>query len=63
MKRGLLMIVILAAGFAGGAAYMRWQNGRAAAPAGKGERKILYWHDPMHMKLEPVYADGGPAEA
>ena len=45
-----------------------------AEPAANGERRILYWHDPMHpqqkfdkpgkspfmdMQLEPVYADEG----
>lgn len=49
----------------------------AASPA-SAQRKVLYWVDPMHpayrsdapgiapdcgMKLEPVYADGGPPSA
>jgi Cu(I)/Ag(I) efflux system membrane fusion protein len=49
----------------------------SAAPPQSAARKVLYWHDPMHpayrsdrpgiapdcgMQLEPVYADGGPAE-
>lgn len=64
-----------AAVFFGGYAYRRWSGG-AGGGSGKGERKILYYQDPMHpayksdkpgiapdcgMKLEPVYADGGAA--
>jgi multidrug efflux pump subunit AcrA (membrane-fusion protein) len=77
MKRALAALLILGAGFGGGVLYNRWR-GQAVSPAGKGERKILYWHDPMHpayksdkpgiapdcgMRLEPVYADEGPAAA
>ncbi|MDX2149319.1 MAG: efflux RND transporter periplasmic adaptor subunit [Bryobacteraceae bacterium] len=72
MKTRILVVLLIAAAFAGG-----WWLGKgrgAAAPAEKGGRKILYWHDPMHpqyrsdkpgiapdcgMQLEPVYADGG----
>ena len=69
-----LLVVILAA-FAGGYIY-KAIKGVAAGSAQKGERKVLYWMDPMHpayksdkpgiapdcgMKLEPVYADGGVA--
>lgn len=72
MKKALIVILIGAA-FAGGLWYGR--RG-AASTANKGGRKVLYWVDPMHpayksdkpgiapdcgMKLEPVYADGGPA--
>jgi RND family efflux transporter MFP subunit len=54
------------------------RHAAAPASAGAPGRKILYYHDPMHpayksdkpgiapdcgMQLEPVYADGGPAEA
>ncbi len=68
----LLIIVVLAAGFASGI----WYSRRASAQSGKKERKVLYWVDPMHpayksdkpgiapdcgMKLEPVYEGGGPA--
>ena len=69
---GLLAGIALA--FAGGYVYKAVKGG--AASADKGERKVLYWVDPMHpayksdkpgiapdcgMKLEPVYADGGAA--
>ena len=70
----LLVAILLGAGFAGGLAFMRWRSAQDAAAA--SERKILYWVDPMHpayksdkpgiapdcgMKLQPVYADQGPA--
>jgi RND family efflux transporter MFP subunit len=69
-------IAVLAFGavvFFGGYAYRSW-SGSAGGGSGKGERKILYYQDPMHpayksdkpgiapdcgMKLEPIYADGG----
>jgi RND family efflux transporter MFP subunit len=69
----LFTLVLLAAAFAGGFGYGRWYGVKAGKP---GERKVLYYVDPMHpsyksdrpgiapdcgMKLEPVYADGGPA--
>jgi RND family efflux transporter MFP subunit len=78
MKRiGMILIVALtlAAGFGAGAWYAKRSAG--AINGEKRGRKILYWVDPMHpayksdkpgiapdcgMKLEPVYADGGPAE-
>ena len=71
---GLLLLIAFA--FAGGYVYKAVKGG--AASAGKGDRKVLYWVDPMHpayksdkpgiapdcgMKLEPVYADGGAATA
>src|SRR6266545_4948516 len=64
----LLFCVLLAAAFFAGRLTNKTSGGSA-----KGERKILYWVDPMHpayksdkpgiapdcgMKLEPVYADG-----
>ena len=64
-----LVILLIAAAFAGGLGYERWRA-RPAAP-GAAERKVLYWVDPMHpwyksdkpgiapdcgMKLTPVYA-------
>jgi membrane fusion protein, copper/silver efflux system len=70
---GLLAVIIGA--FAGGYVY-KAIKGSTAGTTGKGERKVLYWVDPMHpayksdkpgiapdcgMKLEPVYADGGAA--
>lgn len=78
MKRmavAMLTLSMLGAGFGAGWWYARRSGGAASAPA-KGERKVLYWVDPMHpayksdkpgiapdcgMKLEPVYEDGGPA--
>lgn len=71
--RTLGLLALIAGAFAGGYFYNAAKSGRAASTA-KGERKILYWVDPMHpayksdkpgiapdcgMKLEPVYADGG----
>lgn len=75
MKKALLLLVLVAAAFGGGYLAARYVAGRQPATA-SGERKILYWVDPMHpwyksdkpgiapdcgMKLEPVYADGGGA--
>lgn len=69
------VLVFGAAVFFGGYAYRSWSGG-VGGGSGKGERKILYYQDPMHpayksdkpgiapdcgMKLEPVYADGGAA--
>ncbi len=71
--RAVIVVVLIAAAFVAG----KWYAGRSAdtVPAAGG-RRILYWVDPMHpayksdkpgiapdcgMKLEPVYADGGPA--
>jgi RND family efflux transporter MFP subunit len=71
--RTIGLLAAIAAAFGGGYLYKS-----SNAPAKKGERKILYWVDPMHpayksdkpgiapdcgMKLEPVYADGGRPEA
>lgn len=75
--RTIGLLVVIAAAFAGGYIY-KAIKGSTAGTAGKGERKVLYWVDPMHpayksdkpgiapdcgMKLEPVYADGGAAVA
>jgi membrane fusion protein, copper/silver efflux system len=69
--RVLLVSTLVLGAFGGGYFYARRSGGGAA-----GDRKILYWVDPMHpayksdrpgiapdcgMKLVPVYADGGPA--
>jgi RND family efflux transporter MFP subunit len=69
------LLAAIAVAFAGGYVY-KAIKGSTAGTAGKGERKVLYWVDPMHpayksdkpgiapdcgMKLEPVYADGGAA--
>jgi RND family efflux transporter MFP subunit len=71
--RTIALLAVIAAAFGGGYVY-RALKGGGAASAGKDERKVLYWVDPMHpayksdkpgiapdcgMKLEPVYADGG----
>ena len=74
--RTIALLAVVAAAFAGG--YIYKSKAGAGAPK-KGERKILYWVDPMHpayksdkpgiapdcgMQLVPVYADGrGPAAA
>jgi membrane fusion protein, copper/silver efflux system len=81
MKRIFLSIVILlliGGGFAGGIWYARRATVKSAdTSADSGERKILYWVDPMHpayksdkpgiapdcgMKLKPVYAGEIPQE-
>src|SRR5450755_3998770 len=71
------LLAVIAGAFAGGYVY-KAIKGSTAGTMGKGERKVLYWVDPMHpayksdkpgiapdcgMKLEPVYADGGAAAA
>ena len=77
MKRFAIVLAIAAA-FVAGYGYGRWYGKPRQTGAVRGNpRKILYWQDPMHpqyksdkpgiapdcgMKLEPVYADGGPAE-
>jgi membrane fusion protein, copper/silver efflux system len=73
--RTIALLAVIAAAFAGG--YMYKSKAGAGAPK-KGERKILYWVDPMHpayksdkpgiapdcgMQLEPVYADSGGSES
>jgi membrane fusion protein, copper/silver efflux system len=73
----VLTLLMLGAGFGAGLWYAKRAGGGAAESA-KGGRKILYYVDPMHpayksdkpgiapdcgMKLEPVYEDGGPADA
>lgn len=70
--RTIALLIVIAGAFGGGYVY-RALKGSGAAPAGKGERKVLYWVDPMHpayksdkpgiapdcgMKLVPVYANG-----
>jgi membrane fusion protein, copper/silver efflux system len=72
--RTIGLLVVIASAFLGGYIY-KAIKGSTAGTAEKGERKVLYWVDPMHpayksdkpgiapdcgMKLEPVYADGGP---
>ena len=71
----VLLAVLVVAAFAGGCIYSRRT---AAPPAASGERKVLYWVDPMHpayksdkpgiapdcgMALEAVYADAGAPAA
>jgi Cu(I)/Ag(I) efflux system membrane fusion protein len=70
-------IAILTLGAAGGFLAARWSQ-PAAMPNPPGERKPLYWHDPMvpdakfdrpgkspfmDMQLVPVYADAAPGGA
>jgi Cu(I)/Ag(I) efflux system membrane fusion protein len=77
VKTILLVMLIGAAFGAGYLARGRSAARPASATPNAGGRRILYWVDPMHpayksdkpgiapdcgMKLEPVYADGGPAE-
>jgi RND family efflux transporter MFP subunit len=69
------LLAVIAGAFAGGYVY-KAIKGSTSGTAGKGDRKVLYWVDPMHpayksdkpgiapdcgMKLVPVYADGGSA--
>jgi RND family efflux transporter MFP subunit len=71
--RIIAFVIMIAGAFASGYVYKAIKGGGTAS-GGKGERKVLYWVDPMHpayksdkpgiapdcgMKLEPVYADGG----
>jgi RND family efflux transporter MFP subunit len=78
MKRAFLVVLILAAGFAGGYGWGRWYGPKTeTAQKQEGGRKVLYWYDPMHpsyrsdkpgiapdcgMDLVPMY-EGGAAEA
>jgi len=73
MKLKLLVLALLVAGISFGAYEFGVERGRKAAPpAQKSERRILYWHDPMvpgqrfdkpgkspfmDMQLVPVYED------
>ncbi len=76
--RTIAVLIAIAAAFAGGYIYKAVRGGGPAGSAGKSERKVLYWVDPMHpayksdkpgiapdcgMKLEPVYADSGSPSA
>jgi RND family efflux transporter MFP subunit len=73
MKRAVPILFFVFAGFLGGWGFTKWYGGESSS---KSERKILYWHDPMHpwyksdkpgiahdcnMPLEPVYADQQPS--
>ena len=75
--RIVLSLVVITAAFVGGYVYKAVKGGGSPTP-GKGERKVLYWVDPMHpayksdkpgiapdcgMKLEPVYAEDGASSA
>lgn len=72
----LLLILVVTAGAFGGGYLLR--GSKSPAPTAAGERKILYYVDPMHpayksdkpgtapdcgMALEPVYADEGAPSA
>ena len=75
--KGVIVVAVLLAAFAGGYVLRARKSGPPAATS--TERKVLYWVDPMHpayksdkpgtapdcgMALEPVYADeGAPAPA
>lgn len=76
--KSLLLLIVLGAAFGGGYIFRAAKSPAARAEAAKGERKILYYVDPMHpaytsdkpgiapdcgMALEPVYADEGPGQA
>ncbi len=69
--RMIALLFVIAAAFTGGYVYKAINSSGAS---GNGERKVLYWIDPMHpayksakpgvapdcgMKLVPVYAGGG----
>src|SRR5690348_11137362 len=69
--RAIALLVVVAAAFAGGYVFRAVKEGGTHSTS-KGERKVLYWVDPMHpayksdkpgiapdcgMQLEPVYAD------
>jgi hypothetical protein len=69
VKNAILIALAVAAAFVAGHGYGRWY-GKGAPAAKPGERKVLYWHDPMHpwyrsdkpgiapdcnMPLTPVY--------
>lgn len=71
--KGVIVVALLLAAFAGGYVHRARKSGPPAATAAS-ERKVLYWVDPMHpayksdkpgtapdcgMALEPVYADEG----
>src|SRR5207245_10766805 len=70
--RIVLIVSMLGSGFAGGFGYGRLFGPKPGSDHESKERKILYYHDPMHpayksdkpgiapdcgMDLEPVYAD------
>ena len=70
MKNKLFVLILIALAFLGGYGYSRWSGRDAVKASGAKERKILYWHDPMHpwyksdkpgiapdcnMALTPVY--------
>ncbi|HYX91699.1 MAG TPA: efflux RND transporter periplasmic adaptor subunit [Myxococcaceae bacterium] len=77
MNRLLTAVAVALALFGGFLAGALVRGRPAPASSSAAQRKILYWHDPMHpeyrsdkpgiapdcgMQLEPVYADGAPAE-
>src|SRR5512137_673937 len=73
-KNAVILVLVALVSFLAGRWFTAPQAGETTTAAG---RKILYYHDPMHpsyksdkpgiapdcgMKLDPVYADGGPAQ-
>jgi membrane fusion protein, copper/silver efflux system len=74
----LLLFGLVTVGYVNRAQLLGFVTGKTNQPAPAGERKILYWHDPMHpaytsdkpgtapdcgMDLVPVYADDGATSA
>jgi len=59
--KAAVVVLLIAAAFAGGYGYGRWYGKATPAPAAakKPERKILYWVDPMH----PAYKSDKPGIA
>ena len=78
IARWLMTCAALLVAFGGGAAWKSWTDRQPGQGSKAGERKILYWQDPMHpayksdrpgiapdcgMKLVPVYETGEPVDA
>jgi Cu(I)/Ag(I) efflux system membrane fusion protein len=75
MRSKILIPLVVVLAFGAGYGYRHWFGGDAPPVAAKSERKVLYYHDPMHpsyksdkpgiapdcnMPLVPVYADENP---
>ena len=76
--RTVAIVALVAAAWVVGYGWGRWYFKDSGGSAKPGERKVLYYVDPMHpayksdkpgtapdcgMKLEPVYADDGAPAA